>query len=385
MAGYLFLLGGGGMEALERCIRTGVYSTFIKQPHGHWNTAYEATIGDYLSMKDGDNVYFFVNRKVYGVGTLINVGDSCKYKNYPLASMPTAHQYDDIRSDLLYDMGLNSETMRWLCTFMPYPAFFRDGVDMDDLLSSAPEKIRMIRTMQGVSFIKLDDQENKAVRDYIVFKNRNNLSSDEARYIFDDDVHQTIQQRVSAQYMLSAADIMDSCVNRDGTLGHEMALECGVIELLASGAPESDILGRWDYISHQVMASPFKPLVYADKMDIFGYNYMSGLPENYNTILDYVVLELKRDAANSDCVEQIIKYVEWIKQEYANGDYSRIKAFIIASDFDQSAFEACRISAVRHYTEGGRPPKTAVWDNLTLIKYRYNDVSKRLQLNQVFP
>lgn len=385
MAGYLFLLNKENPESLELCMKTGIYSTVISKPKGYWGRPHESTIADYLSMKAGDNVYFFMDRRIYGIGILVDINGACKYKNYPLSSTPSSHKYKSIKDGLLFDSGLGSEDLRWLCLFEPYPVFLKDGVDMDELLSSSPEKIRMIRAMQGVSFIKLDDEENKAVMDYIVFKNRNKLIDKRYRFSFNKGKHNKIREKASSSYTLSASEIMDLRVDQNGILGSEYSLECGIIELLSTGATESSILGKWDYISRQVIASPFKPLAYADKMDVFGYRYISGLPDGYNTVSDYLVLELKKGLADSSSVEQTLKYVEWIKQEYANGDYSRIKAFLIAGEFDQSANNILKSSAIRHFTEGGRSPKTATWEDLTLLRYRYDHESKKLLLFNHMP
>jgi len=385
MAGYLFLIDKKQPEALEECMKYGVYSTVIKSaPNGIWHLAYEATFADYISMKAGDNVYFFSDRKIYGVGELIEIGGACKYKNYPSASQPLPHKYSAIKKDLLYDNGSGSEKMRWLCMFKPYPSFFKEGVDMDELLSYSPDKIRMIRTIQNVSFIKLDDEENKAVRDCIVFKNRKCLSEKKQIYPFNDKVHKKIHKlaSVSPLYTMTALEIMDCCVNKDGTLRHEMALECGILELI-SNASEEEIFGRWNYVSHQVMASPFKPLAYADKMDVFGYNYIYEVRDKFDTISDFLIIEIKAGGADENCVEQTLKYVEWVKQEYAQGDYSRIKAFLVASGFDKAAKDAKASSAIRHYTKGGRPPKTAMWNDLTLITYKYSSKLRKLQISKV--
>lgn len=41
-------------------------------------------------------------------------------------------------------------------------------------------------------------------------------------------------------------------------------------------------------------------------------------------------------AANDDVIDQIMKYVDWINQEYAHGDYSMIEAYVVAADFPDS-------------------------------------------------
>ena len=184
MAGYIFLIGNERIGAIDRCIETGIYSTEITNPKGYWNIPGEATFADYVSMKEGDNIYFFKDRKIYGVGSLKNTGLDCKFKNYPEASIPHYFDYDTVKKDMLYDIGPGSESLRWLCTFEPSPAFFRDGVDMDDALTSAPEHFRMLRAMQQVSFIKLDDQENIALRNHNQIHHPENKKN--PRFSYDD-------------------------------------------------------------------------------------------------------------------------------------------------------------------------------------------------------
>ena len=49
-----------------------------------------------------------------------------------------------------------------------------------------------------------------------------------------------------------------------------MAIEAGLIHQFSINDPHTcDLFGEWDYLSHQVIASPFKPIDYMDKMDLF--------------------------------------------------------------------------------------------------------------------
>ena len=80
MAGYIMTLDSE--ESLNQCILTGTYSTKMSQPNGKWRTHHEGTFADYLSMKEGDYIFFFIKRKIYGIGTLIAIKDECKYLNY---------------------------------------------------------------------------------------------------------------------------------------------------------------------------------------------------------------------------------------------------------------------------------------------------------------
>lgn len=87
---------------------------------------------------------------------------------------------------------------------------------------------------------------------------------------------------------------------------------------------------KYDYVTHQVIASPFKPLAYIDKMDIFAYRYLENFPDAEKPIEKYMVIELKKGKATKDFPLQLMRYVDWISREYAAGDYSLIKAVGIA-------------------------------------------------------
>ena len=64
--------------ALETCIRNGIYSAKTSGS----GSAFIGTLADYLGMKAGDNIYFFSDRKIYGIGVLKNIaGRDCRFKN----------------------------------------------------------------------------------------------------------------------------------------------------------------------------------------------------------------------------------------------------------------------------------------------------------------
>lgn len=66
MAGYVFAIGGD-TEIIKICAERGVYATRLNSLASR---PFEATLADYVSMKPGDNVYFFSERKIYGIGEL---------------------------------------------------------------------------------------------------------------------------------------------------------------------------------------------------------------------------------------------------------------------------------------------------------------------------
>lgn len=93
-----------------------------------------------------------------------------------------------------------------------------------------------------------------------------------------------------------------------------MAIEVGVVSSIVNDP--GTIFGSWDYVSHQVIASPFKAIDYMGKMDVFGYRYI----KNYDTVSKYLLIEIKKDSATIEVIDQLMKYNDWINQEYANGD-----------------------------------------------------------------
>lgn len=148
------------LESLESCVRTGTYSTILSDPqNNNWGIHHEGTFADYYSMKEGDHIYFFNNRKIYGIGRIIDIKKDCKYLNYLGADDPCSYSKREYnkRIPLLSD---GTPQNRCFCTFEPAPHFFMRSVDMDEALSSNPDKFKILRTMWKVSFIKIDDEED---------------------------------------------------------------------------------------------------------------------------------------------------------------------------------------------------------------------------------
>lgn len=365
MAGFIMSLNSE--EALKECIESGIYSTILKDPKNNvWAKHHEGTFADYFGMKEGDNIYFFIKRKIYGVGELININGDCKYWNYIGAEKPQSYKYKDVKKLMLLDDKSNIEN-RCICVFKPSPNFFKNGIDMDDVLSSNPMKFRMLRAFWKLSFIKVDDEENEALKSIILKRNEEHINkNDGSSFEYNEKEQKLILNKVNESYKMNSRAILEYCI--DGKkIKHEMAIESALLDILSN--KKNTIFGHWDYISHQVIASPFKAIDYMDKMDVFGYRYIKG----YNIISKYLVIELKKDLATKDAVDQVMKYVDWINSEYAYGDYGMIQAFIVASDFSKEVIEYRDLVCVRNYTKGKRPTVSAKWNFIKLIKYEYEN------------
>ena len=370
MAGYVFNLND--YESLENCIANGVYSTILSEPKKNlWGRAHEGTFADYMSMKDGDNVYFFLDRKIYGIGVLKTINLDCKYQNYPNSLLPQIPNFDEIKNKILLGDTVFNINNRVICLFNPSPIFFKNGIDMDDVLSYKPNSFRMLRAFWKLSFVKIDDEENKALKDIILKRNENYLEDYIHQYFFSDKKHREIQKKINKTYILSHKDLLKSSY-KNYSIKHEMAIESSIVDIISSDL--NSIFGKWDYISHQVIASPFKPIEYMDKMDIFGYRYISG----FETISKYLLIEIKKDTAKIESIDQIMKYVDWINEEYSFGDYSMIEAFLVAYDFPEHIIEYRNKICIRNFTRGRRPTTSEIWTNIKLVKYRYNQTDNSL-------
>lgn len=364
MAGYIISLNS--IEALENCILNGRYSTNFKEiRNDFWQVHHEGTFADYLGMNCGDNIYFFIKRKIYGIGELINIDTDCKYLNYPDADLPVEFLFSDMKQSMIINENEECIMNRCFCTFKPTPYFFNNGIDMDDVLASRPESFKMLRAFWKLSFIKIDDDENRALKDIILKKNEIALLEKSNCFLFDDNWHKSIKPKLGKNYKLTAKNIVKTCSDAP-KLKHEMAIEAAIIDVIRNGY--SSPFGKWNYISHQVVASPFKPIDYMDKMDVFGYRFIEG----FTTISKYLVIEIKKDKADVESVNQVMKYVDWITQEYCYGDYSMVEAYITAFDFEENLVEYKNQIGVRNFMKDKRPAIAATWNSINLVKYKYD-------------
>lgn len=376
MAGYIFSFDS--LNSLREVVASGVYSTNLNIPGNDWRREHEGTFADYFSMKAGDNVYFFHRRKIYGIGQLINIAGNCVYLNFPSADRLTSISFEDVQSQMILSESEANLNNRFICTFVGTPFLFENGVDIDEVLASNPSAFRMLRAFWKLSFIKIDNIENQALFDYILKANEDSIDGQSGVFLSNDTVHQRIERLCTPDYLATSNEIIRSAAN-GLKLRHEMAAEAAIIDYISRQTP-NNIFGEWDYLSHQVIASPFKPIDYMDKIDIFGYRYIPG----YNTISKYLMIEIKKDAANVEVINQAMKYVDWIQQEYSH-DYSMIEAFVVASAFSQEVIDERNEAARRFYTKGRTPAITNEWVNLKLIRYTYNAITNLLEFEEVEP
>ena len=213
MAGYLF--GLDSERSLNEAIELGLYSTRMSlHTTGQWLMQHEGTFADYSTMKAGDNVYFFIDRKIYGIGLLVNLNGDCKSLNFASSNFPDIYiglnnnrfiylhprdVYDEMTPKQKFNLNYSDyrQMFRYVCYFKPLPFFYKDGIDMDDMLTSEPSSFKILRDFYQKSFIKIDDDENQAFKNIILRRNSN-----------IDDV-------INSNYQQSHKRILNKLINDD--------------------------------------------------------------------------------------------------------------------------------------------------------------------------
>lgn len=372
MAGWLFSLESE--NDVEKCFVNGFYSTKIKI-ESRATIPFEGTFADYSSMKEGDNVYFFSKRKIYGIGKLINLdGQDCVFQNYKESS--EKRKSED--SKFLVDLANENP---WVTVFIPEPIFFKIGVDMDEVLSSKENKFISIRSFWKLSFIKLDDNENKTLFDIILRKNEKNINKNEFHFKFNETSHINILKKLeeeSERFKLSLKDFLKN-LSKEDFLNHEMAIEAAVINQISKQDDETiKTLGKWDFLNHQVVASPFKPIDYMDKIDVFGYKKIEG----FETISKFLVMEIKKFDVLKEDLNQLLKYVDWVAHNYASNKYGMIEAILLGYKFEHGILDELK-NIERNYMSEYRPPKFEIWRNIKLIKYSCDKENGKLTFEKI--
>ncbi|RYG72560.1 hypothetical protein EU245_09910 [Lentibacillus lipolyticus] len=235
----------------------------------------------------------------------------------------------------------------------------------------------MLRAFWKKTFIKIDDEENNALKDIVLQRNEEYI--DNPMFHFDSlyALKKKIKNRLDERYLMTSKPLLELNSNGD-YIKHEMAIEAGIVDILTNRQFKG-LFGDWDYVTRQLIASPFKPIDYMDKMDIFGIRKIPG----FNTVSKYLMIEIKKDSATKEDIDQAMKYVDWINQEYAHGDYSMIIAFLIAYKFPREVVTYRDEVSRRNFIKGRRPATAIEWENLTLVKYAYDKETKQLILTSI--
>lgn len=397
MAGYIFLLAKEGVEeALKSIVSSGCFSPNVPLPKENtvnqsWSKEALGAFGDLITIDEGDKVFFFSERTVYGCGKAISLHqNSCILKNYPEASYVYCR---DNQNDLLlvedysprFSVNDKYKGNRWFVTFEPDPFFFQEGVDMDDLLGFSPNKIRMLRVIEKVSFIKLDDDEANEIYNCICLRTmqRKTILKSFNTMNFSSSVHERIKAKLAKserplEYIPNSKELVLNRKFTKGEIDIEMAEELALLYHLKK--TYDPLFGHCDYLCQQVPASPFKPVIYIDRIDLFGYSYLKELEGgslSERVKKEFLIVELKKGMVQDiHPVVQVMKYVDYVVNEYAEGDYSRVRAVLLAKDFSDDVIDESIKLCQRNFTMFfKREAHPLVWQNFNMINYQRDEKS----------
>lgn len=376
MAGYIFAISKSLWSSFcDENLKHGFFSPYTPEITNELmdesksrsrkaiNKVLSATFGDMITMKPGDNIYFLSNRKIYGIGKLVCIGNDCKYDNY----LNSSALLPDCAIELEGVLTSHSTRARWVCFFEPSTFFFKKGADMDDILRYRPDAFKMLRAFEGVTFIKIDEEENRALKEYISLINESSYEDFENNsYSFSNDTHKSLQEKDLTPHIMDINKALSHEENKEYVIS-EMFVEAALLQVISRDGCSA--LGHWDYATHQLIASPFKPLSYIDKIDVYGCRESQNYTDIPKLITKYLLVELKLGKINGATLEQTMQYVDWICFEYASGDYSKIEAYVIGDstvhNIDRIIDEKCH----RDFIMETHPVKTGKWQNLRIIKY----------------
>ena len=197
-----------------------------------------------------------------------------------------------------------------------------------------------------------------------MLRNQNNTNT----YAYSSDFQKRNEKKFqNKDYLLSYKPILDFATTQDNKIKHEMALESAVVLELSNN--KNSVFGNWDYISHQVEASPFKPIDYMDKIDVFGYRFLP----NTKIVSKYLIIENKNEEATIEVAEQISKYVDWVVRNYAYGNYEMVEAYIVAPSFSENLLKNGKSVVERKYIISSHPVENRMWNDLGFISYSYSN------------
>ncbi|MFQ6013897.1 MAG: hypothetical protein ACE5NP_00460 [Anaerolineae bacterium] len=399
MSGYIMNLGTieqrAGREKLELYCRYGAYGTLIERPsEDSWHHTRERILADYVTVRPGALVFFFLGRNIYGVGRVVGFDveeqQLAALSNYPGASFPHATTPQNPDDYLWRENG--EENLRWVIFFEPHPYFFKTGLDMDEVLASDVKGVvRSLRIFERVSFIQMEDEETQVILDLLLRRNEDILNG----YPFPDQVfdsraeqiHTRVREHDLTRYQIDLDGLIRKHAKRDGSVGHEALVHAWLTNALTQRQEQAvRIFGNWDYVTNQYPASPQKPVQFMDRIDIFGYVEKRISQEASPTVVRYKIVEIKKGkVATEEGINQLIKYVDWVAHTRAGGDYSLVDAYFVAHDYADDVVQYVQSTLPKDFVTPRRPYAPAQWKQLELIRYTYTGGTPALELQRHYP
>jgi hypothetical protein len=367
-----------------------------------WSGPMLATMADYATIRAGDLIFFFANRLIYGIGRALDpyantalASGRGAFQNYPDSTRPSPATPTPNLAVL--GPGEDAEWMRVrvVVPFTAAPLFFSEGIDMDEVLSSAGAEVAWgLRFWEGFSFRALGEAETDLLVQVFLRRFANvptapaGVAGQTVAQIagrFDPTLH----------LPLSIGDMVfaDSALYLNGDVfRNEEALHGLLVEALDPLPGRAGSLASGDRLDvfHEVPASPPKPPQWADAIDVMGTSRYPGMPSR---AVHYVLIEAKKDSVTGSAnyhdqrMSQLMKYVDFLARNYCGGNYAAITAYLVAHEYStgimtrHSQVRAKTNLLKRSYVLNPREtPPSREWDGLALLAYDWDGANKTLKL-----
>lgn len=390
---------------LANSINQGNYGVWQKEPKSDYNswvksngstvTQQSAILADLAAVEEGDQVFFFKDRKIYGVGEVVAPDDDNDILlNYPESDK--IHPPKPEREEAFYQQD-RWKRVRFPIAFKKAPDFFSKGIDMDIALNSKySEYFTYLRFFQTQNFCILSEEEARGLKQLILQNNGHNetfVAKDEK------ELNETISHNHGSY---SINDLIAHEAEKqfeDGEARTEFIVHGALLEALKkndkTALPKSLIDENRKDVYREFPASPPKPADHYNKIDVVSTKSYS---QDSKITTSYDIVELKKGHVTKkdfkNHISQVMKYLEYMSGKYTGGNFDAIQAYYVAHSYGNSfktRYDKAKEQGFQ-YSEGIPPikrsyimdanenedPEIRTWDNLNFLKYNWDSVKQKI-------
>lgn len=295
-----------------------------------------AALADYACGRRGTHVFFFLKRRIHYGGQLIGSEKyGCFYLNGPLSPMGIKTDADLYWDESIRECyksigkpgvfkvktedGLKEKCQPYLIRFKDELGYLGRNILSDELYFKLGEFGHPLpsNTIQRMSFCTLTPGECNILLD--LFGEVKEPSS-----VISSENIDLKSEPMPFQPEFGVTEL--SQVENESHLEASLAANQNLFPFYMRAGNET--------ICRQVPVSPLKPYQ-MDRADICYYS-----PDKIEGgTLPNTVIELKNDRAGKPQVDQVVRYIEWLKRA-APSDYKKIKLYLFAPSFAKTASKA---------------------------------------------
>lgn len=314
-------------KALALYLKYGIYGFLmppVMTPSPSPHSRHYCILADYACSRKGTYVFFFLKRRIIYGGIVKGNPEIASFylngKTSPLGRVANAdlfwdesQRYGPTEHKGVFKVKDKDRAQPFILQFEKDNTITGNQISSDDLyfeLGKYPYPLPS-NTIQGMGFCTLTPGESS-----IAYKL---LSQSNNKFSVISEENMIIGQH---QQLFDSAYLPNN-----NAYQNEAHIE---FSLLADIAPIRHLFPKDDYIlCRQVPISPFKP-ANMDRADICLYGLSNRLGEG---TIPNIIIELKRDQANFNAYNQVVRYLRWLEKITSDEGFAKIQAYIIAPDF----------------------------------------------------